>query len=365
MARIRTIKPELFRHYELWELEQSTGLPIIRCWCALFTVCDREGRFRWEPRTLKLDCAPYDEFDFSRVLSALQDRKFIIHYEVGGKSYGFIPTFLDHQHINQREAQSTIPSPAHALDVHVHARADTTLADMPSMCMHVHARGEGKGREKEKEEEGSMHASLSRHVPTPEVNVPMEMNAHGTLTEYSVSTHAENKIKRSEVKEKGDTHGKFTESTEPPTSPSEPSPYPNPPSWDKNAPTSPLGGKNGHPEKTPRDVNAVREYAATISATDEEADSFFDHFTSNGWKVSGRTPMRDWQAAFRNWHRRNPKIPTADEVKHELIDIRGWSEQDAVAFYAHYSSTSWKDKNGNPITNWLAKAKTWQRNSSR
>lgn len=210
-----------------------------------------------------------------------------------------------------------------------------------------------------------MHASLSRHVPTPEVNVPTEMNAHGTLTEDSVSPQAEVKLREVKEKEKGDTHGKFTESTEPPTSPSEPSPYPNPPLWDKNALTSPLGGKNGHPEKTPRDVNAVREYAVTISATNEEADSFYDHFTSNGWKVSGRTPMRDWQAAFRNWHRRNPKIPTADEVKHELIDIRGWSEQDAVAFYAHYSSTSWKDKNGNPITNWLAKAKTWQRNSSR
>lgn len=344
MARIRTVKPELFRHYELWELEQSTGLPIIRCWCALFTVCDREGRFRWEPRTLKLDCAPYDEFDFSRVLSALQDRKFIIHYEVGGKSYGFIPTFLDHQHINQREAQSTIPSPAHALDVHVHARADTTLADMPSMCMHVHAHGEGKGREKEKEEEGSMHASLSRHVPTPHGTLMEDsMNAHGGLTEDSVSPPP----------------------SPDPTSPDNAVTYPSTPSWDKNALTSPLGGKNGHPEKTPRDVNAVREYAATISATDEEADSFFDHFTSNGWKVSGRTPMRDWQAAFRNWHRRNPKIPTADEVKHELINIRGWSEQDAVAFYAHYSSTNWRDKNGNPITNWLAKAKTWQRNSSR
>ncbi|MDZ4685016.1 MAG: hypothetical protein SH850_07990 [Planctomycetaceae bacterium] len=28
---------------------------------------------------------------------------------------------------------------------------------------------------------------------------------------------------------------------------------------------------------------------------------FVDHFTSNGWKVSGKTKMVDWQAAVRNW----------------------------------------------------------------
>lgn len=49
-----------------------------------------------------------------------------------------------------------------------------------------------------------------------------------------------------------------------PTSPDNPVPYPGTPLEDKNAPTSPLGGKNGHPEKTPRDVNAVREYIAWL-----------------------------------------------------------------------------------------------------
>lgn len=34
------------------------------------------------------------------------------------------------------------------------------------------------------------------------------------------------------------------------------------------------------------------------------ADAFFDHFESNGWKVGGRAPMKDWRAAARNWMRR-------------------------------------------------------------
>jgi hypothetical protein len=34
-----------------------------------------------------------------------------------------------------------------------------------------------------------------------------------------------------------------------------------------------------------------------------EAERFYDHFTSNGWKVSGRAAMKDWKAAARNWIR--------------------------------------------------------------
>ena len=33
-----------------------------------------------------------------------------------------------------------------------------------------------------------------------------------------------------------------------------------------------------------------------------DVDKFFDYYTSNGWRV-GRGPMRNWQAACRNWSR--------------------------------------------------------------
>ena len=32
-----------------------------------------------------------------------------------------------------------------------------------------------------------------------------------------------------------------------------------------------------------------------------EAQRFFNHFESNGWKVGGKSPMKDWKAAGRNW----------------------------------------------------------------
>lgn len=109
MGRIRTIKPELFTHEGLFDLEQKTGLPIRICWCGLFTVADKEGRFIWRPRTLKTSVCPYDNLDLAKVLDALFDAGFVDRYQVDGETYGCIPTWRKHQLLNNRERESTIP----------------------------------------------------------------------------------------------------------------------------------------------------------------------------------------------------------------------------------------------------------------
>lgn len=147
MARIRTIKPELFRHKGLFDLEQKTGLPLRIAWAGLLTVADREGRFKWQPEVIQLDVLPFDrEVPMDLVLEELWKAGFIHRYCVGDREYGRIPSFLDHQVINHREAKSKIPSPddGQLLAPSVH------LPETPG-----HARGEleGKGRELEKEKE--------------------------------------------------------------------------------------------------------------------------------------------------------------------------------------------------------------------
>lgn len=112
MAKIRTIKPELFRHEELFEAEQAFQLPLRLAFVGLLTCCDREGRFRWRPRQLKLDVMPYDEVDFARVLDALVTGGFVVKYEVLGKIYGCIPSWHKHQHINNKESDSFLPDVA-------------------------------------------------------------------------------------------------------------------------------------------------------------------------------------------------------------------------------------------------------------
>lgn len=105
MPRIRTIKPEFFRHHDLYLSEQKSKLPIRVAFSGLWCCADKEGRFKWKPTELKLDVLPYDEVDFNEVLKCLIDNKFIVKYSVNSEDFGFIPKFKEHQRITGTEKQ--------------------------------------------------------------------------------------------------------------------------------------------------------------------------------------------------------------------------------------------------------------------
>lgn len=46
-------------------------------------------------------------------------------------------------------------------------------------------------------------------------------------------------------------------------------------------------------------------YAKTIGWTGIDVQGAFDHYESNGWRVGGRSPVKNWQAAARNCFRRS------------------------------------------------------------
>lgn len=149
MARIRTVKPSVFKHEDLFDAERETGLPLRLAFIGLWPQCDREGRFFWRPRPLKTDIMPYDDIDFSRVLDALMTRGFIRKYTVDGIDYGYIPSWRKHQVVNNREAASEIPEPpknnslAYA-SITRQSRVDDLAGD---------GQVEGKGREGDREGE--------------------------------------------------------------------------------------------------------------------------------------------------------------------------------------------------------------------
>lgn len=156
MGRIRTIKPEFFKHEQLFDAEVETGLPLRVAFAGLWTQCDREGRFDWRPRALKTDILPYDDVDFSRVLDALSTRGFVVRYTCQGNEYGYIPTWHKHQVINNRESKSDIPGRAEnkseLIDNTGEADASATRAARVEHALstrHGLAQGEGKGRELE------------------------------------------------------------------------------------------------------------------------------------------------------------------------------------------------------------------------
>jgi hypothetical protein len=145
--RIRTIKPEFFHHEGLFEAEAQTNLPLRVAFAGLWCIADREGRFKWEPRRIGVQVLPYDGVDFSRVLDALTTRGFVIRYRVGDACFGWIPSFLKHQVINNRESESVLPDPEGNIE-ETPANTDESDASATREPREDHAcRKEGKGRE--------------------------------------------------------------------------------------------------------------------------------------------------------------------------------------------------------------------------
>jgi len=135
MARIRTIKPDFFTSDDICALSPLARLLYVGLWCE----ADREGRLQWSPKTFKRRYLPDDECDVEAICRELLGRDLVRLY---GDDYAYIPTFLDHQHINPREAKSVIPAPDERVD-DASCTRDPRVSDAQ-----VGKEGrEGKGRE--------------------------------------------------------------------------------------------------------------------------------------------------------------------------------------------------------------------------
>lgn len=105
MPRIRTIKPEFFRHEDLQDLEAANpGSYCMLVFIGLWSQCDNQGVFIYRPRQLKLDILPFLDFDMEETLSLLSQAGLLSLYEADGKQYGIIPTLPEHQRFTGKEA---------------------------------------------------------------------------------------------------------------------------------------------------------------------------------------------------------------------------------------------------------------------
>lgn len=100
MARIRTIKPEFWKHEDLSELPEATHMLA----AALLNHADDEGYFNANPGLVKSECCPLREPSMSiqDSLNLLSSIGFIRRcIGTDGKRYGQVVTFLDHQRVNR------------------------------------------------------------------------------------------------------------------------------------------------------------------------------------------------------------------------------------------------------------------------
>lgn len=152
MARIRTIKPEFFTSDDICALSPLARLLYIGLWCE----ADREGRLEWTPRVFKRRYLPDDECDIDKLCHELLARDLVRLY--GDDNLAFIPTFLDHQRPNPREAASTHAVPdCHGENLDLHAS---------NPDLHAQGGREWKGKEGEgKEGNGKARANLASELP--------------------------------------------------------------------------------------------------------------------------------------------------------------------------------------------------------
>ena len=99
-----------------------------------------------------------------------------------------------------------------------------------------------------------------------------------------------------------------------------------------------IGEKTSPADKPPRsrfvppDETQAIAFFRENGSNKTEAQTFLDYYQANGWKISGKTPMKDWQAAARNWIRRagqyskpqanqQPQQKAARDVLSDAVDM--------------------------------------------
>lgn len=184
MARIRTIKPELFLNEELAELQIYARMLFI----GLFTQADRRGRMEDRPRRLKAALFPYDDIDVDDLLSSLHSAGFIIRYECEGVRLIQVANFEKHQRFTGDEAKSESKYP----EYQPVTRYETDEKQERNNQETLEKPGrEGKGKERKGNKQQQQHAreqlenvveehrgDLNRLFPKTDVPVAVEKLLH-------------------------------------------------------------------------------------------------------------------------------------------------------------------------------------------
>lgn len=74
-------------------------------------------------------------------------------------------------------------------------------------------------------------------------------------------------------------------------------------------------------------LNQIKDYQ-TEYGSNVSVEEFYDYFESKGWLV-GKSPMKDWKSAFRNWVRKGDSFKSS-KPNHETTKKRGLSDATAI-----------------------------------
>lgn len=168
MARIRTIKPEIWVDEKLVECTIPARLLFI----GLLNFADDDGRMEYRPKKIKMQVYPADSLDIEALLGELRREKVVKVYVVDGKEYLQISGFAKHQKVDKR-SKSRYPGPE---------QSSSNPAESPRIPPTEKEKEKEKEREKEVGEREDK-SSLSPARPPTCPHVKIIQLYHDTLPE--------------------------------------------------------------------------------------------------------------------------------------------------------------------------------------
>ena len=85
-----------------------------------------------------------------------------------------------------------------------------------------------------------------------------------------------------------------------------------------------LGGKSF----VEPNLNEIKTYFLENNFPEQEAQKFYNYFSSVGWLVGGKTPMINWQAAAENWIINAPKFISNAEQPNKAKHLNTTTDKD-------------------------------------
>lgn len=153
MARIRSVKPEIWTDDKFVELSAFARLLFMGLW----NFADDEGRMTYSPKSIKLRILPADSVDVSELLGEIRGKSMIDIYVIDGQEYLQIINFAKHQKIDKRTPSKLPPKPRGAPSSPESPR-NTSMEGIK----------EGKGRD-QGEDQGKEGIKANTASPTPKL----------------------------------------------------------------------------------------------------------------------------------------------------------------------------------------------------
>ena len=83
-----------------------------------------------------------------------------------------------------------------------------------------------------------------------------------------------------------------------------------------NVKTGTKKGQTGSQKFSIPSIEKVKLFFDESKSTKDEAERFYNYYCSNGWLVGGKSQMKNWEAAARNWILNSDKFRPKETSKH-------------------------------------------------